>query len=112
MDILRQFSSVSPKYMPNGPKTIHGYPVVNPQVNPNMRDDEYRNMQLQQDVSVRVFDLLNAKDLEEYTAVRDRILNRISIQLDRRVLSTPDGTVLKVLLEWSNPQGRAKAPGA
>lgn len=112
MDILGQFSGVSPKYLPDGPRTVHGFPVVNPHVNPNMRDDEYRNMKLQFDVSARVFDLLDPKQLEEYVEVRDRIINRISIQLDRRVAQSADGAVLKVLLEWADPKGRAKPPGA
>lgn len=112
MDILGAFASVTPKYRPNGPQTVHGFPVVNPHVNPNMRDEEYRNMKLQFDVSVKVFDLLDPKQLEEYTEIRDRIINRASIQLDRRVAQAPDGTVLKVLLEWADPKGRAKPPGA
>lgn len=112
MDILGAFGMVTPKYEPTGARTIHGYPVVNPHVNPNMRDDEYRNMKLQFDVSVKVFDLLDPKQLDEYAVIRDRIINRASIQLDRRVAQSPDGTVLKVLLEWADPKGRAKPPGA
>lgn len=109
MDILSHFAGtrgVSPKYRPTQGATQHGFPIRNPGMMPNMRDEEYKNIPVEVDVRVQIFDLLEKEDLEAYQAIRDRIANRACIQLVRREIISTDGTIVKVLMEWAEPNGR------
>jgi hypothetical protein len=108
MDILSHFGGrgVSPKYRDQRAATHHGFPIKNPGMMPNMRDEEYRNIPVEVDVQVRIFDLLEPTDMEAYQDIRDRIANRACIQLVRREIISTDGTIVKVLMEWAEPKGR------
>lgn len=111
MNILKHFAhgGVSAKYRPLNGATVQGYPVVGGQQHPNLKNEEFLQIPIVLTVRVRVFDLADTKDLEEYALVRDHIANRAWIQLDKTKLVSPDGTSIKIHLEWAEPEGRVVA---
>lgn len=108
MNILGHFggSGVTAKYRPQEGTTQHGFPVVNPGSMPNLRDEEYKNIPVELNVHAVIFDLLEPKDMEAYITVRDKIANRLFLQLVRREIISADGKIVKVLMEWAEPKGR------
>ena len=104
MNILSQFG-VGAKYRQESGTTMHGFPLSGGPQAPNLTQEEYENIPVGLNVQVKVFDLSDKKDLDEYTEVRDRIANKKFIQLDRTKMLSEDGLSIKIHLEWADVQG-------
>lgn len=110
MQILKHFDGgVSVKYRPREGGTIQGFPVSGGQQFPNLRNDEFAQLPVVLNVRVKIFDLSDEKDLQEYESVRDRIANRSWFQIDKTKLVSTDGLSIKIHLEWAEPEGRVVA---
>lgn len=103
MNILSQFG-VGAKYRQDSGTTIQGFPI-NGNPAPNLTQEEYESIPVGLNVQVKVFDLADKKDLDEYTEVRDRIANKKFVQLDRTKMLSEDGRNIKIHLEWADVQG-------
>lgn len=105
MNILNQFG-VGAKYRPDSGTTMHGFPIKGSAA-PNLTQEEYENIPLGLNVQVKVFDLSEARDIDEYTTIRDKIANRKCVQLDRTKMVSEDGREIRIHLEWADVEGYA-----
>lgn len=104
MNILGHFGP-GVKYRTSGaPKSSAGWPMRNAQT-ANLTQEEYESIEHGLNVQVKVFDLSDKADLDQYTEVRDKIANKRYIQLDRTKLISEDGRQLKIHLEWADVEG-------
>lgn len=103
MNILNQFG-VGAKYRQESGTTMHGFPI-NGKMAPNLTQEEYESLPLGLNVQVRVFDLSNETDLNDYAEVRDQIANKKCVQLDRTKMVSEDGRDIRIHLEWADVEG-------
>lgn len=103
MNILNQFG-VGAKYRQESGTTMHGFPI-NGKMAPNLTQEEYESLPLGLNVQVRVFDLSNKTDLNDYAEVRDQIANKKCVQLDRTKMVSEDGRDIRIHLEWADVEG-------
>lgn len=100
----------------------HGYPVqgyhdVPPERRQSLMLGKGEKLDAQVTIRVRHFDLSDEKHLSEYTEVRDKIANRLYIQIDRRPWTCPTTGAMKMYIEWAEPmylapKASAPAPAA
>lgn len=103
MNILNQFG-VGAKYRQESGTTMHGFPI-NGKMAPNLTQEEYESLPLGLNVQVRVFDLSNKTDLNDYAEIRDQIANKKCVQLDRTKMVSEDGRDIRIHLEWADVEG-------
>lgn len=107
--ILNQFGiggGVGVKYRQATGTTSQGFPIMGGPKSPNTTQEEYESIPLQLNVKVKIFDLSNAKELKEYTDVRDMIANKACIQLDRTKLISDDNKKITIHMEWAEVTGK------
>jgi hypothetical protein len=103
LNILNQFG-MGAKYRSEAHSTSQGFPIRG-QVNGNLTQEEYESLPLGLNVQVKVFDLANSDDIEEYCSVRDQIANKKCVQLDRTKMVSEDGREIRIHLEWADIEG-------
>lgn len=94
------------KYFSERPlRTQEGFPMRNAQI-PNLRQDDYDNIELGLDARCRVFDLANEQDLKDYTEVLDHIANgdwtRLAPDLE---MEDREKMTWRILCRWAEIKG-------
>lgn len=95
---------VSAKYRSHGVGygfPVHGYHDVEPGRRPPPPPLGAEKLDAQVTVRVRQFDLSDETQMGEYAGLRDRIANKLYVQLDRRVWTCPDTGKMKIYMEWA-----------
>ena len=104
MKILNQFG-VGAKYRADSRAvTSQGFPLMG-NATPNLTQEEYDNIPHGVNANVKVFDLGNSSDLEEYTQILDKIVNGLFRLIDRTKLISEDGKEIRLHLEWGEVVG-------
>lgn len=106
-DAMRQFMAngqarVNTRFRHPGPQSPAGFPLA---AGMSQQDAERLHLEnrLRHDgkYHARIFDLLDAEQLKAYEEVMNRItIGRIALKRREHFMAAPDGTTIKVLLEW------------
>jgi hypothetical protein len=94
-----QRSSVPPKYRDRGSPS--GRPLVDQKLlaafeRPNAGPSEFGFI-----FHAKRFNLFDEKEMKEYGEIRDKIINRAYMQLDRQKIFAEDGSTMCIYLEWA-----------
>lgn len=102
------------KYFPNGrdphgnavifPGTSEGYPFRGSQI-PNLKQDEYDNLEITYDSQTRIFDLSKPEELEAYNSVIDKCAKNLAkLRLELHEYDREKGS-WRFLVQWLEPYG-------